>query len=348
MRLNKCKIADMLRRQKRHISFHTPGHKRAGADITELSYSDNLLSPTGVIAEAERDVAEILGASRTFFLTDGSTSGIFAMVYALRAAGVKKLAVPSGSHRSVFNACRVLNMDTVPIKQGYRRGIPVQPTGEDIAAALKQADALLLTSPDYYGNFPPLQEAKELCGAAGKPFVIDGAHGAHLHFSEKHAGKFADMWVDGAHKSLPALTQGAAVSAKGEKWAARLFEGVRTFRTTSPSYPVLASVEYAFRFPRNLKIEAAAEKTKRRVGAIENGDWTKMVVPFGDRAQEAQAFLERHKVYPEFCDGNYLMFYFSPCTKMRELKKLVKLLDTVPRGEVGEQAGVIPIYSEDA
>ena len=43
-------IADMLKAQPRHISFHTPGHKRAGADITELSYSDCLAHPEGVLS----------------------------------------------------------------------------------------------------------------------------------------------------------------------------------------------------------------------------------------------------------------------------------------------------------
>ena len=45
-----CHIARMLRAQKRHISFHTPGHKRFGADITELDYSDDLSDPTGTRA----------------------------------------------------------------------------------------------------------------------------------------------------------------------------------------------------------------------------------------------------------------------------------------------------------
>ena len=49
-----------------------PGHKARGdfkakfrtadTDVTELSYSDNLLSPSGVIAAAQKDIAEILGS----------------------------------------------------------------------------------------------------------------------------------------------------------------------------------------------------------------------------------------------------------------------------------------------
>ena len=341
-------IADMLKTQPRHISFHTPGHKRAGADITELSYSDCLAHPEGVLAAAERDIAKILGAAASFILTDGSTSGVFAMVYALRAAGATSLAVPAFSHPSVWHACGVMGIKTHPIPQITRFGIPQQPQEEDIAEALAQADALLLTSPDYYGNFPPLAAARRLADGAGKPLLLDGAHGAHLHFGELYAGRYADLWVDGVHKSLPALTQGAVVSAKEPVWAEKLKKGVLTFRTTSPSYPVMASVEYAVKYPRNLAVEEASEAFKRRHGCLGNRDWSKILIPFAS-PHDAQRYLEARGVYPEFNDGNYLMFYLSPCTKAGELKKLGRLIGGLPLGEVPQDApaGVIPMYSEE-
>ena len=344
----KLHIAAMLASQGRHLSFHTPGHKRRGKDITELSYSDNLLSPAGVIKTAEEDCAKILGARKSYFLTDGSTCGIFSMLYALKAAGCKNVAVPTRSHRSVQNALEVFGLDMVPLKQVNRYGIPAQPTEEEIAAAMKKADALLLTSPDYYGYFAPLEAARRLCNEAGKPLIVDGAHGSHLHGTPMHAGEFADMWVDGLHKSLPALTQGAIVSAKSENWAALLGHGVRIFRTTSPSYPILASIEHAVKYPRNEKIEVLAEDIKRQVGALKNDDWTKIVVPFGKYADKAQHELEKGGIYPEFNDGNYLLFYLSPCTRAAHLKKLKRVLQRLPRDMVGGNAvqGRIPIYSE--
>lgn len=329
-----CRIADMLRAQKRrHLSFHTPGHKRRGADITELSYSDNLLSPTGVLAQAELDTARILGADASFLLTDGSTCGVFSMLHALRAAGAHSVAVPVYAHRSVLCACEALGLRMVPVAQGRARALPLQPTEEAVAEALAKSDALLLTSPDYYGFFPPLARARELCTAAGKPLLVDGAHGAHLHGTPLYAGRYADMWVDGAHKSLPALTQGAVVSARAE-WADLLACGVRTFRTTSPSYPILASVEYAVKYPRNAALEALAGGAKRAAGALQNDDWSKIVVPFGTLADEAQRSLERRGVYAEFNDGNYLMFYLSPAIKAAHVRRLVRLLRALPRGEV--------------
>lgn len=343
-------IARMLQEggRGRHLSFHTPGHKRAGQDITELSYSDSLYSPRGVILRAQEDIAKILGAERSFILTDGSTAGVFSMLYALRTLGCKKIAVPVYSHISVRHALDALSLTGIAIPQTKRAGVPLQPTEEEIARALQNADALLLTSPDYYGFFAPLAAAKALCEAAGKLLVIDGAHGGHLHFTKSYAGLYADLWVDGVHKSLPALTQGAVVSAKSARYAAALEEGVQTFRTTSPSYPIMASVEYAVKYPRNLTLEALALKARREIGGIENDDWTKIVVPFGTECEKAQATLEKQGIYPEFNDGNYLMFYLSPCTKAGELKKLVRSLKRLPRAPISvTEQEISPLTGEE-
>ena len=333
-RVRNCHILEMLRAQKRpHISFHTPGHKRAGADITELSYSDNLLSPRGVIARAEEDIAGITGAYRAFLLTDGSTSGVHSMLLALREAGIGRVAYPAFCHKSVKDACYLFGLEGREIASS-RVPYPRQPSLSAIEEALGGAEALLLTSPDYYGNFPPLKEAAALCRAQNKPLVLDGAHGAHLYGTEFYAGNFARMWVDGAHKSLPALTQGAAVFAADAFWADKLASSVVRCRTTSPSYPILASVEYAYKYPRSEGLVREAEAWKRRLGAEENADWTKLLVPFGSECDRAEAFLERRGIYPEFNDGNFLMFYLSPCTKGRELARLGRLIGKLPRGSI--------------
>ena len=335
----KLYLADMLAAQERrkHISFHTPGHKKRGADITELSYSDNLSAPTGVIGQAQADIAHILGADASFLLTDGSTSGVYAMLMALRDAGVRKLAVPVCSHVSVLRGSSLMGLELIPVAQEFSGGIARQPTVEAVRHAMETADALILTSPDYYGFFPDLGAIAELMQAQSKPLVIDGAHGSHLHGTALHASNYASMWVDGVHKSLPAMTQGAVVSAKGI-WTDLLAESVPCFRTTSPSYPILASIEYAVKYPRNERIERAAEGVKRALGALENPDWSKIVIPFGKKSGDARRFLESRGVYPEFDDGNYLMFYLSPATRRRELKKLVQLVKRLPRGEVASDA----------
>ena len=299
-----CHIYQMLERSEkgRHLSFHTPGHKQKGFDITELSYSDNLACPRGCIAQAERDIAQITGATKSFILTDGSTCGVFSMLQAAKTLGAQNVYLLGEAHSSFYNACAALSLTPLPVADG--------------------ADTVFCTSPDYYGNLLDLEAVKR--AHADKLLLVDGAHGGHLHFDKtRYAGAYADFWVDGVHKSLPALTQGAAVHANGEKQADALAAAVQLFRTTSPSYPIMASVEYAFKYPRNQRLEervkAFAERHER---ILLRGDWTKLCVLFGRAAFEAENYFERQGIFPEFCDGNELCFYLSPATKARELARL--------------------------
>jgi arginine/lysine/ornithine decarboxylase len=329
--LKDCRIFSMLQKhaKKRHVSFHTPGHKRGAWDITELSFSDNLSAPQGVIAEAEKDIAKILGAYASFILTDGSTAGVMSMLYAAKELGVKRLAVPTLSHKSVFNACNLLGIAIERIENPFD-GVPLQPTLKQIEIALENSDGVLLTTPDYYGNIADLQSVAKICREHGKLFLADGAHGGHLHFDRaNYAGEYADFWVDGVHKSLPCYTQGAVVSARTQALSEKLAEGVDVFRTTSPSYPIMASVEYAVKYPRNVALE---ERVLRLVQTYPElirfgGDWTKVCVLAKTPFEWSKA-LESRGIYAEFCDGNAVMFYLSPATTNKQLAILEKALKT--------------------
>lgn len=332
--LENCKIFRMLvaQAEKEHVSFHTPGHKISEWDITELSYSDNLSCPGGCIAEAEKDIAEILGAKRSFLLTDGSTCGILSTLYAAKQLGVKSVAFCESTHKSVFNGCAALGITPLLYAAEKREKIPFAPTMSALKEKNKEifetADALLFTSPDYYGNIADLRGAREYCDRTGKLLLIDGAHGGHLHFEkDAYAGTYADMWVDGVHKSLPALTQGAVVSARTERFAEALQKGVDVFRTTSPSYPIMASVEYAVKCPRKESLEKRVKLFKKLCDRIyQNEDWTKLCARFGNSAFEVEKILEEEGIFSEFCDGNVIVFYLSSATRTQDFERLKKRL----------------------
>lgn len=330
--LKTCHIYAMLSKSKKakHLSFHTPGHKNPNWDITELSFSDNLSNPKGCIKQAEEDIANLLGAKRSFILTDGSTSGIFCMLYALKERGVKSVAIPLSSHKSVYNACSVLGISIHTfLMEKNELGIEQFPPISAIKSALDNAGALLLVSPNYYGKTADYTAIKSLCNEQGKPLLIDGAHGGHLRFNERlHPRKYADLFVDGVHKSLPSLTQGAVVSTTNEEFVTPLKKAVDIFRTTSPSYPIMASVEYAVKYPKNEKLEglvrAFASENPLRIALHE--DYTKLCVVFGKSAFDAEKYFEEKGIFAEFCDGNVIMFYLSPATTIRQFKKLVATL----------------------
>lgn len=339
--LKNCKIYAMLHGAPIHTSFHTPGHKVGKWDITELSFSDNLSSPAGVLKEAQEDIARILGADKSFILTDGSTCGVLSMLFAVRP---KRPLFPVASHKSVYNACKLLDAEPVPLQNRYKGAIPLQPTPEEIENAVIQnhADCVVLTSPDYYGNIADYAGIQAVCRRHGIPLLCDGAHGSHLHGTAAYAGNYCDIWVDGVHKNLPALTQGAIVSANKD-YSAALENALELFRTTSPNYLVMASVEYAVKYPRNLALERAATEFKTEFDAYPNDDWSKIIVNYGENADKICEYLERKKIYAEFCDGENVLFYLSPATTLRELNKLKKsLLPLVPLQRKGESEGGMP------
>lgn len=333
-------------------SFHMPGHKAckefkskfgdASIDVTELSYSDNLHCPEGVIAEAQKDIAEILGAKKSYITTDGSSSGVYTMLYCASKRG-KKVIVPRNSHLSVWNACKLFGLEPVIVQGKEAEGVLLPPTAEELEAILSKGTnigGILVTSPDYYGNIAPLAEYRSIAERHNSILMVDGAHGAHLAFGDRkaYAGEYADIWVDGAHKTLPVLTQGAVINVKNEELIPDAEEALSLFRTTSPSYPIMASVEFGIKFLANntryiYEAKSCVEELKYSSDApfklYENGDWTKLVIdfkPLGVNSDKIAAKLEKKGIYPEFSDGRYILFYLSPMTRVSDINLLKKRL----------------------
>lgn len=343
--LNKAKGKDKNR-------LHMPGHKNCGdfksqfpvgfMDLTELSCTDDLSCPRGAIKRAQDDLARILGAKKAFITTDGSSSGVMAMLFVSAAYG-NKIIVPRNSHKSVFNACRLLNLEPVIVQGAEVDGV-LTPPEPDLIETLIVNDVnisgMIITSPDYYGNVAPLEKYREVLKKYDRLLLADGAHGSHLALSEDkagYAGLFADMWVDGAHKTLPTLTQGAIVCVNDEKLLTRAEEAISIFRTTSPSFPIMASVEYGVKYYLNnpkylLRAQNAVAELKaglEGVALYPSKDWTKFAVDFkalGISPYLAEEVLEKKGIYPEFNDGRYIMFYLSPSIEPHHLNELKTVL----------------------
>lgn len=338
--------------------YHMPGHKadkdfiknfpQAAEDITELSFSDSLSCPTGIIKDAENFVTELLGAKRSFFLTDGSTCGIYSMLYAVREFG-GKIAVNRNSHQSVFNACKLIGIEPIILHQNVKSGIMLPPTVDEMEQNIQDEDCigLLLTYPGYYGLTCDIKKARELCDKYNKLLLVDGAHGAHLKFDNlpPYCGDYADLWVDGVHKTLPCLTQAAVLNVGNKTLIAKTAAAVNMFRTTSPSYPIMASIEYGERFMMKfgkellskLRVEILAMRARlnaKGYKTVNSDDVFKLCVDFKSvniSPYVAEDYLKKHKVFCEMNDGRYLMFLFGVKTSMRALVSLEKLLYRILR-----------------
>ncbi|SFQ05033.1 Arginine/lysine/ornithine decarboxylase [Butyrivibrio proteoclasticus] len=177
--------------------LHMPGHKRnelstpmKGAfrcDITEIDGYDNLHDESGIILEAEERANKLYGADKTFFLVNGSTSGVLSAVSAAVSKNGTILAA-RGSHKSFYHAAylRNLNVKYLPYKQIEGLNIPDCVSADDIEQNIEDdVEAVFITSPTYEGICSDIKKIAEICHKRGIPLIVDAAHGAHFGFGEK-------------------------------------------------------------------------------------------------------------------------------------------------------------------
>ncbi len=260
-------------RAQKLAPFYAPGHKggygvdaelrvRLGAaafelDLPELPEFDSLHDPQGPIRAAQALAAELYGAAQTWFLVNGSTGGIQAMIQAVCRPG-DRLIVPRDAHRSVVAG--LILADVLPVyleperlaAQGFALG--VSPLA--VARALRdwpQARGVLLVRPSYYGTCLDLAAIADIVHAHGLPLLVDEAHGAHLGFHPDLPGSAlaagADLVVQSTHKTLGAFSQASMLHlGRGARLEPeRLSQALRLLQTTSPNSLLLASLDGARR-----------------------------------------------------------------------------------------------------
>ncbi len=276
-----------------YTPFHTPGHKLgkgAPAGMREFMGDDGLSADlamaggvedtresTHLIRLAEDYAAEAWGAERSWFLVNGSTSGIHALVLALCAPG-DTVIVPRNAHKSmlaglIFSGAMPLYMEPAidPLW-----GIPLNVRAADALAALAQAPdakALFVTSPTYNGLGADLPAIAALAHDTGVPFVTDQAWGPHLRFCPElpvdamRAG--ADAAVVSTHKLISGLTQSSVLMAGGARINLPRLDGmVHLTQSTSPQALIYASIDAA-------RAQMAVHGAELWRGAIELAEWAR-------------------------------------------------------------------------
>ena len=347
----------------REISFHMPGHKGniplPVVDVTELSGTDNLMCPEGIIKEAQENMARELEKKAAFFLTNGASSGILSGILATTKEN-ETVLVDRNCHVSVLNG--LILSGAVPkfmypkINQEF--GIPYPLFGADIA--YRSEKTVIVTSPTYYGEVSDMKKIRESVGDA--VILQDESHGAHFYFSEELKAlrtNEADLSVLSFHKTMPTMNQGAVLALNTEKVSkASIKNAINMVTTTSPSYPVLASLDYAGIYGKELygdvsvlkEILTLKEVLKKNtpVRILENQDAYRLLLNFDfclQSAKEIQRRLEQQfSIYAEGVFGNNLLLMFSPCNTVEEIKILEKAflsLDLIV--EEAKHQNVVPV-----
>lgn len=250
--------------------FHTPGHKMGkgihptlgrilgpealALDLALMHELDDLHEPHTCIKEAQDLAAELYGADHSFFVVNGTTGGIYAMILAV-AGPTDKIIVPRNAHRSIIGgiilagAAPVFMHPEIDMELGIAMGV----TPQAVEQAVKEhpdAKAVLIINPTYYGVAADLQQIVQIVHHHNMCVIVDDAHGPHLKFHDAlplqalDAG--ADICAQSTHKIIGAMTQCSIVHCReGRVNVPRLRAMLQLVQSTSPNYLLMASLDVA-------------------------------------------------------------------------------------------------------
>nr|WP_154985691.1 aminotransferase class I/II-fold pyridoxal phosphate-dependent enzyme [Paenibacillus xylanexedens] len=226
-------------------------------DVTEITGTDDLHHPEGVIKEAQDLAADCFGAEESFFLVGGSTAGNLSLLLTICDEPGSIVLVQRNVHKSVIHGLMLAGARAVFVEPWVdpESGLAVMPSIETVQDAVQrypEAKGVFVTLPNYYGMGADLTPIAEVCHEAGMPLLVDEAHGAHygqhpeLPVSALSCG--ADGVVQSTHKMLAAFTMGAMLHIQGPRLNRPLLrQRLAMVQSSSPSYPVMASLDLSRR-----------------------------------------------------------------------------------------------------
>lgn len=367
-------------KNQRIVPFDVPGHKRGKGspeltgflgekcltvDVNSMKPLDNLCHPTSVIKEAEELAADAFGAENAFFMVNGTTSAVQAMVFASCKAG-EKLILPRNVHRSVINAMILGGAVPVYVNPEVNKelGIALGMSVSEVEKAIKEnpdAKAIFINNPTYYGICSDIKAITETAHKYGILVLADEAHGTHFYFrddlpmSAMAAG--ADMASVSMHKSGGSLTQSSFLLTGKNVNPNYVRQIINLTQTTSASYLLLSSLDIA---RRNLslngggifgKVMEMADYARGEInsigdyyafaGELINGDSifdfdvTKLSVntlAVGLAGIEVYDILrDEYDIQTEFGDIGNILAYISIGDRQKDIERLVGALSEIRR-----------------
>lgn len=376
-------------KNNRLAHFDVPGHKGGrgnkelkrflGEDCLQLDMNsmkplDNLCHPVSVIKEAQELAAEAFGADQAFFIVNGTTAAVQAMIMSVCKAG-DKIIMPRNVHRSAINALVVCGAIPVYINPGIKKelGIPLGMAVTDVIKAIDEnpdAKAILVNNPTYYGICSDLRKIVKLAHERGMLVLADEAHGTHFYFHEDlpvsgmEAG--ADMAAVSMHKTGGSLTQSSILLLQDTVNADYVRQVINLTQTTSGSYLLLSSLDIARKnlsiygremFEKTIGFAAYAREEINRLGGyyafgeelvdgeyVHAFDTTKLSVhtrDIGLAGIEVYDMLrDDYGIQIEFGDIGNILAIISSGDRNLEIERLISALSEIKRLYHKSKAGL--------
>lgn len=389
---NRAPIYEALEEFKkmRIVPFDVPGHKRGkgnkdltdflgqrclDVDVNSMKPLDNLCHPVGVIKEAEELAASAFGAAHAFFMVNGTTSAVQAMVLSVCKKG-DKIILPRNVHRSVINSLILCGAIPVYInpETNEELGIALGMSIDEVKKSIKEnpeAKAILVNNPTYYGICSNLTEIARLAHENNMLLLTDEAHGTHLYFGEglpiSGMAAGADLSSVSMHKSGGSLTQSSFLLCGKNVNADYVRQIINLTQTTSGSYLLLSSLDISRRnlalngvevFNKVISLSEYAREEINEIGdyyaysrELINGDSvfdfdiTKLSINtlnVGLAGIEVYDLLrDEYDIQIEFGDIGNVLAYVSVGDSIKNIERLVGALSEIRRRYKKDKSGML-------
>jgi arginine decarboxylase len=249
--------------------FHVPGHKQGQGlaelqdylgqrvlkmDVNGMKDLDYINNPSGVILEAEKLCASIFAADYAYFLVNGTTSGVQAMIMSACEPG-SEIIIPRNAHKSTIGGIILSGAIPVYIQPEIHKelGMAMGITVDNLKKTIKEhphARAVFVINPTYYGVSSDLKAIVSLAHRHNMAVLVDEAHGAHMSFHEDFPitamQAEADMSAVSIHKTAGSMTQSSVLLFKSKRLSPHWVKQVLNLSyTSSASYILLCSLDVA-------------------------------------------------------------------------------------------------------
>lgn len=351
---------------KQRIQFTSPGHKgkvrmRADSlcrfDVSNPAETDDMHNPKGFVAESEQQIADMFGSDKSFYLTAGASGGIYAALASICSAGDKIIVDPE-CDKSVINAITILALIPVFLKRNHNRkydisgGIDTEEL-EYLTEQHRDAKAMLITSPTYYGVCANIKKAAEIAHDKKMLLIVDEALGAHFTFGEGFPptalDSGADIVIHSCSKTLGGFSGSGLLHVCGGCISeSTVREQLAIFQGGSDSFASVCAtenaVEYAFKNSKKYaSLLKEIERGKHIINhstdllwfdseynngsGIDEVDRMRIVLNFSkvdiSAGDAAKILINKYGIEPETADQNNLVFSVSLYNTPTEIRKLV-------------------------
>ena len=325
------------------------GLKAFKADLSEVDGLDNIRNPQKCILKSQQAAAKIYGSKKTFYLFNGSSSGILAIMLSLFSEK-DKILIARTAHESIYNGLVLSGATPIWFLPEWDNEFDIAKgiTLEQIKTEYnKNPDikGIIITSPTYEGVTSQIKEIAEFCKKNEIFFIVDEAHGALLPFSDKLPKSAielgADACVQSLHKNTPALTGTALLHiGKNSKINPEIIQkNLNLLNSTSPSWLLIASIEGAINYLNSSRGKKELENLlnnieefKLNTGKFEflnckNQDKTKLLIKKqGIEGEFLSNFLSKNNIEDELVTKKAVLLLCGIGTTKKKFKKLSKIL----------------------